>query len=57
MALPTEVARPTELRMSGRFELDYVTPEQAVRGVVPEEVWPAHAWGNLKRLALDAAAA
>jgi hypothetical protein len=57
-ALPIEVARQAKLRMSGRFEFDYVSPEQAVRGVVPEEVWSAHAaWGNLECLALDAAAA
>jgi TnsA-like endonuclease N terminal len=40
-ALPAEAARPAELWVPGRFELDYVTPERAVRGVALEEVWSA----------------
>jgi hypothetical protein len=40
-ALRGEAARPADARAPGRFEVDYLTVDRAVRGAVLEDVWSA----------------
>ena len=40
-ALGEEAARSADARAPGRFEVDYLAPEGAVRGAVLEDVWSA----------------
>ena len=39
--LGEETARSADARAPGRFEVDYLAPEGAVRGAVLEDVWSA----------------